>query len=776
MERIQTPFELGYSSGMPAAWLLLALLLQVDGGAGPQDASISGRVTDKVSGQPLPRMIVTLYTGDPAKQIEAVTDKDGRYRIDGVGPGKYAIGAAHEENRTTYLRQWFGRAEPGYPFNPPPPPNLEVAAGESRADVDFALTRALAIEGHVLDPFGGPLRNVGVALFDANDRPLPARGSTSDDLGAYRIFGLPPGHYRVCVGRTGSFDFPAAADGSTLARTCYPTSPGPATAADVGLTTLDASNIDITVQWSAAPTSFAVGAGHGSDVGQIRGRIVEKETGHPIASALVYLQSRAPTQDHFLTSTLTDEDGWFTFSALRPGQYHAFAAAAQHNMTSLSDGEGRFDLTVRTNSTLQSSAALARSFAITVRLVDAFDDPLSDVGVGVGTVDGNPIAPSFMHRTDDLGRVRLPGIAPGAYIICAEPEHGTTHAPVRRDRIVRTCFRSAPDNAQAEPIVVANADVEDTEIRVQRGRAVTLSGTMLDAFGAPAADARASLVKYERGSSHSVSFDVDRAGHFQVRNVTEGIYAIEAWRGGELSTGPQPAVEEAFAEVRVDTADIENLVVTLRQTVDVHGRFAIDDASANIGERPNYRMVGIEVHRAGVSRLNAETRLTETGNDGSFTFRRLIGRWTFDAPIIPPGWFVKAIRYDGKDAYDQPVDIKNAAANVEVVLANRGASIAGTVADVRDRRADGVLVLLFRTPASKDVPPRLADSLTSASGTYSFGPLRDGEYSIVAVPADVAIPRDDDWDQLSRLVGLGQHITLGDMEQRTMDLRVTAVR
>jgi hypothetical protein len=81
---------------MPAAGLLF-MLLQVAGGAAPPGGSISGHITDKASGRPLPRIVVALYSADRAKQAETLTDKEGEYEFVGLKAGKYTVGSDNDD-------------------------------------------------------------------------------------------------------------------------------------------------------------------------------------------------------------------------------------------------------------------------------------------------------------------------------------------------------------------------------------------------------------------------------------------------------------------------------------------------------------------------------------------------------------------------------------------------------------------------------------------------------------------------------------------------------
>ena len=77
----------------------------------PAPASISGRVTEQETGEPLPHAVVTLLLADRSRHLEAVADDEGRYELTGLDPGEYAILAGPpelrlsvEEERTMDLR------------------------------------------------------------------------------------------------------------------------------------------------------------------------------------------------------------------------------------------------------------------------------------------------------------------------------------------------------------------------------------------------------------------------------------------------------------------------------------------------------------------------------------------------------------------------------------------------------------------------------------------------------------------------------------------------
>jgi len=287
---------------MFAAALFSALLSQAVGGPLRLGASISGRVSDKQSGQPLPRMVVTLVGADSRDQTEQLTDADGRYRFDNVVPGKYAISAGNDDHRAAYLKEWFGDGEPAQPFGSSHRLNVTVTAVEPPTSIDIALTRALAIEGHVFDPWETPVANAGISAARADGRATQAHSSPSDDLGAYRIYGLRPGRYRVCAAAGGRLGVLTAVDGLTAVKTCYPGTISETNAADVTLTSHDVFNIDIRVQ--RIPSLSISGT-------------VTDEAGAPIDGAHVDVAGFA---DPAPSSAVT-HSGAFVVDGLIPGRY-----------------------------------------------------------------------------------------------------------------------------------------------------------------------------------------------------------------------------------------------------------------------------------------------------------------------------------------------------------------------------------------------------------------------------------------------------------------------
>ncbi len=265
-------------------------------------ATISGRVTEQGSGQPIARAIVMLARPGGPVGLETVADADGRYEFADVEPGEYIVQAGPPELRATHLRQAFGQSEPlgVSALQQPMKPTVRVKAGAKRSDVDITLTRALAIEGRVVDPWDEPMAGARIEIVHMDGTRYPS-GAETDDRGAFRLFGLAPGRYRVCAAAGGGhLD---AADASRLVRTCHPASVTEVGASDVVLTTADASGIDIRMQRTSAYS--------------LSGSIVDSG-GASVDGAFVSAYS---LDDREISTNGSSRNGQFTLRGVTPGRY-----------------------------------------------------------------------------------------------------------------------------------------------------------------------------------------------------------------------------------------------------------------------------------------------------------------------------------------------------------------------------------------------------------------------------------------------------------------------
>jgi len=182
------------------AWFASALAGGADAqlrrtGTSPRSGTgaIVGRVLDAATHAPIRR--AQIQGSNNQLFVDAVTDDEGRYELMNLPPGSWRVTVA----KGGYLTWQPGQRRP---FHPPAPINL--ARGQ-RVSADVYMTRGGVITGHVADQTGEPLAGLRVKAYRAKMvggyRRLEDVGAAdqTDDTGAYRIYGLPPGDYYVAA-------------------------------------------------------------------------------------------------------------------------------------------------------------------------------------------------------------------------------------------------------------------------------------------------------------------------------------------------------------------------------------------------------------------------------------------------------------------------------------------------------------------------------------------------------------------------------------------------
>jgi hypothetical protein len=155
------------------------------------DGRITGRVFDAVTNTPIRRAKVQANDGDLV--VDATTDDDGRFDLAGLSRGDWTVSISKAGYLTTQLGQ-------RHALDTPSP--ITVAAGQ-HVTVDVPLARGGVVTGKVYEDGGEPLAGLRVRVHRMRTtegvRRLEAIGADdfTDDTGAYRIYGLPPGDYVV---------------------------------------------------------------------------------------------------------------------------------------------------------------------------------------------------------------------------------------------------------------------------------------------------------------------------------------------------------------------------------------------------------------------------------------------------------------------------------------------------------------------------------------------------------------------------------------------------
>jgi protocatechuate 3,4-dioxygenase beta subunit len=144
--------------------------------------TVEGTVRDGASGGPVAgARVQALLFGSPswdpeAGRVRAVADSEGRYRLQGLGPGRYHV---------TATARGFGRAN--------------RATGQSGQPVDLFLLPGGAISGTVVGSDKKPLAAAIVHAQDSDQRWKASSPERTDAQGRFEILGLDPGTYDLLV-------------------------------------------------------------------------------------------------------------------------------------------------------------------------------------------------------------------------------------------------------------------------------------------------------------------------------------------------------------------------------------------------------------------------------------------------------------------------------------------------------------------------------------------------------------------------------------------------
>ncbi len=156
--------------------------------------TIAGEVVADVSGAKLRLAHVVLIGATTGVLKVTATDAAGKFTFTNLPVDRYTVGAS----KLPYLGAVAGARRPVRPGAP-----VALAEGARIDNVTIRLPMGAAVSGVIYDEQGKPAPGVSVSLqqrkVQNGERVLAGVGGTvsTDDRGAYRVYGLAPGEYLV---------------------------------------------------------------------------------------------------------------------------------------------------------------------------------------------------------------------------------------------------------------------------------------------------------------------------------------------------------------------------------------------------------------------------------------------------------------------------------------------------------------------------------------------------------------------------------------------------
>jgi hypothetical protein len=485
-----------------------------------------GHIFAADSGQPLRKALVRIFAGEINENRSTTTDTDGKYEFTAVRAGRYIVTAA----KGSFVSLSYGQLRP---FDAGKP--LEILDGQTVERLDVALPRGSVVTGRILDEYGEPMPEVQIALqtyrfVQGKRRLVPAgRRASTDDMGEFRLFGMPPGQYILSAtwihNNIGSNAAPA--DNTAYAPVYFPGTNTPAQAQR--LTLAVGQQLDEVVM-AMRPVKAT----------RISGSVTTSD-GKPFAGMLLVSQNDTSGFEMQSAAPIRP-DGKFELAGLAPGEYALLAQArggpndnpetATERVTAA--GEDISDLHLVAN----RASVVAGRFVV---------DPAAagtppTLSIFATTMDGStPFGRSMSARANDDGTFELK-LSPGRTRL------SLSGSPA--GWAIRSIHLNSVEVTDTGIEVKANQDVSGVEVEVTN-RMTSLSGLVTNARGEPAKDYAVVAFARDRTrwtgvSRYQMTGRPDQDGRFKITGLPSGDYYAVALESIEPGATGDPDFLESI--------------------------------------------------------------------------------------------------------------------------------------------------------------------------------------------------------------------------------------
>jgi protocatechuate 3,4-dioxygenase beta subunit len=512
------------------ALLLLPLALAAQ--TKPEDpCSIGGQVTNAATGEPLRRALVYLRRTDMSPGVTTIqvmntvtTDAAGRFAMTGIAPGKYRLSA----ERSGFIVTQYGARGPGKVGA-----MLTLEPGQKSSGLDMRLTPHGVIAGRVLDEEGEPVSGVDVQVMRQqymNGRKQMARanGASTNDLGEYRAFGLPPGRYYVSATLRANAMQPQSDE--EYVTTWFPRNADATGAAPIDVAAgAQLRNIDLQLAKMHTVTVS------GRVTSEIRTPGVAENVARTNLNVQLSARNTTMVGGGFTRGTTVSPQGTFEFRGVTPGAYYVVGTAmtAGKNFatrTAIQVGGSNMEgilLTIRGGVGVSGRVRVEGESTQGTAQVRLTLQPAEAGGVLFGPMPTQQVKEDGNFQMDDVGpdryTVSLNGLPDGFYV---------------------KSMRSGNLDVLLGGLEVADASPAPLDI-VLSPNAGQVTGSVVDPNTQKAAPAvMVVLVPQEKERRDREGFyrtiTSDLSGQFTFKGVVPGEYRVYAWEEAEYGSWMDP--------------------------------------------------------------------------------------------------------------------------------------------------------------------------------------------------------------------------------------------
>ena len=489
--------------------------------------------------------------------------------------------------------------------------------------------------------------------------------------------------------------------------------------------------------------------------GRLRGRVLQAGSSTPIRLAQVMLSG----DQNVRRMVTTDGEGRYEFTDLPAGVFTV--SVAKPGFLTLQYGQRRpFEtgtpVTLAAAQALgQIDLALPRASVITGRITDRLGEPAIDAEILIERYQYSSDGQRRLNRlaataTNDLGEFRAFGLMPGEYIVSAKLRGRPSLAAAIGQQgpaaplagYLQTYSPGTPNVVDAEPVLLGLGEEADVQIALSTGRMSTISGTILDSQGRPAAGANLMLV-ITAGSSRSGQSSGSAAadGAFFIPNVPPGDHFIQ------VRLPPRPErpglAENANVPVAVAGANVSGLQIVTTSPTTLSGGLQWEGTTT--------RTTGVAASPMRVKASPADGRPAllgligvqdaaadgRVGSDNTFRLTGALGKVRLEVDGVPPGWTVKSITAGTADLMTTGGDVANLDGNtrVRVVLTDKVTELTGSVRNPSGEPAtEYVVVVLPSERMDPEIAARYVHVLRpDQRGAFRARGLPPGQYVAAAM-------------------------------------------